>query len=213
MVSTQAAISWLCNPKSKVSAHYLIDEAGQIIQMVEEKNRAWHAGVAYWAGEHDINSCSIGIEIANPGHELGYCEFGDAQMNALENLAADIVRRHAIAPQRLLGHSDVAPERKADPGEKFNWGRLYNAGLGHWVKPEPVGTDSGLAPGDSGRHVLELQQALSGYGYGIKPSGIYDQHCQQVVMAFQRHFRPQRVDGRADYSTIKTLFRLAAGIA
>ena len=208
MPSHDAALAWLTDAQSKVSAHYLIDCDGTITQMVAEDKRAWHAGRAYWAGESDINSCSIGIEIHNPGHEGGYPDFPEEQMQAVVALCRDICARHAIAPGRVLAHSDVAPERKPDPGEKFDWARLYRNGVGLWVPAAPIEGDTGLGPGDQGAAVEELQRALARFGYGIKPSAVYDQATSQVVTAFQRHWRPQRVDGRADRSTIVTLARL-----
>ena len=137
VASAAKAIDWLSRSESKVSAHYVIDDAGRITQLVAEAMRAWHAGLAAWAGETDINSASIGIEIHNPGHELGYPDFPEPQLAAVEALCRDIIARHAIRPERVLAHSDVAPTRKKDPGEKFPWARLARAGIGHWVTPEP----------------------------------------------------------------------------
>ena len=141
--STAAARACLCDPVAQVSSHYLIDESGEISQLVPEARRAWHAGVSSWEGETDINSRSIGIEISNCGHALGYTEFPDGQIDAVIALSRDIVRRHHIRADRVLAHSDVAPARKQDPGEKFPWARLAAAGIGHWVAPEPV---EGTAP-------------------------------------------------------------------
>ncbi len=210
MTSAEAALDRLTDAEAKVSAHYLIDEAGRITQMVPEARRAWHAGLSHWAGEDDINSCSIGIEIHNPGHEFDYPDFPEVQMHAVEALCRDIVERNAIAPERVLAHSDIAPARKEDPGEKFDWARLARAGIGLWVEPEPVGTDTGLGPGDKGEAVRALQQALQRYGYGLRVTGDYDDATRIVVTGFQRHFRPARVDGRADRSTVETLQRLLA---
>ncbi len=131
--TVEFAIELLTEAEPGVSCHYVIDEAGGIIQLVPEALRAWHAGVSHWRGVTDINSCSIGIEIQNPGHDGGYPDFPEAQMRAVEALSLDIVRRHNIRPERVLAHSDVAPKRKIDPGEKFDWGRLAAAGVGHWV--------------------------------------------------------------------------------
>ncbi len=208
MEEADAALDWLTDPASRVSAHYLIDEAGRITQMVAERKRAWHAGVSAWAGETDINSCSIGIEIHNPGHELGYPDFPEAQMQAVEALLLDIIARHDIAPERILAHSDVAPGRKADPGEKFDWARLHRAGVGHWVTPEPVGEDEGIGLAARGEDVETLQRMLARYGYGITVGEYYCRTTAQVVRAFQRHFLPERVDGRACRATIATLERL-----
>ena len=174
--------------------------------MVPESRRAWHAGSAFWAGETDINSCSIGIEIANPGHDYGCPDYPARQIAALTALCRGILTRHTIPPERVLAHSDVAPSRKQDPGEKFPWRTLHDSGVGHWVKPAPL-TEEGstLSPGDHGNEVIALQTTLREYGYGIAPNGIFDNPTREVVTAFQRHFRPQRVDGICDASSRKTL--------
>ena len=213
LAETEMALEMFWSAKSELSAHYVILEDGLIVQCVAEARRAWHAGVSAWAGATDINSCSIGIEIANPGHELGYVDFTDAQIEAVIALCSDIIARHRIQPCRVLAHSDVAPSRKRDPGEKFPWGRLYERGVGHWVDPIPV-TEIGaeIRPGDHGAAVSAMQASLAAYGYGIAKSGIYDASTEYVVTAFQRHFRPARVDGIADASTIKTLDGLLAGL-
>jgi N-acetylmuramoyl-L-alanine amidase len=213
MMSAEKAIEWLARPESGVSCHYVIDREGCITQMVAEEMRAWHAGVSYWAGETDINSCSIGIEIDNPGHELGYPEFPEAQMRAVEALSRDIVARWDIRPERVLAHSDIAPTRKLDPGEKFDWARLARVGVGHWVEPAPVKAgDDGIDPGYCGPQIYGAQDLLRRYGYGVHPSGQQDPQTEAVIRAFQRHFRPARVDGRVDQSTIATLERLLAAL-
>lgn len=213
-VATMAkAVDWLTRAGSGVSCHYGIDEVGRIVQMVPEALRAWHAGEALWAGESDINSASIGIEIHNPGHDWGYADFPEAQLVAVEALCLDIVARHGIRPERVLAHSDVAPTRKKDPGEKFPWVRLARAGVGHWVAPVPViAAEPGLGVGVAGPLVAEVQLMLRRYGYGIEPTGVVDARTELVVTAFQRHFRPERVDGRIDQSTIDTLERLIAAL-
>jgi N-acetylmuramoyl-L-alanine amidase len=211
--SCAKAIDWLSRPESKVSCHYVVDEAGQTTQMVAENQRAWHAGLASWHDETDINSASVGLEIHNPGHELGYPEFPEAQMRALEALCADIMARHRIRPERVLAHSDVAPKRKKDPGEKFPWARLARQGIGHWVEPVPVNqADPGIARDAAGPLVGDVQAVLARYGYGVQSTGVIDPLTEFVVTAFQRHFRPERVDGRIDQSTITTLERLAAAL-
>jgi N-acetylmuramoyl-L-alanine amidase len=212
MATAQAACRRLCDPASGVSCHYLVDEAGAIVQMVEEEARAWHAGQSFWHGERDINSRSIGIEIHNQGHDADYRDFPEPQMQAVIALCRDIVERHDIAPERVLAHSDVAPRRKCDPGEKFDWRRLHAAGIGHWVEPEPIGGDRGLGPGDEGDAVGALHGDLAVYGYDVPDTGPFDAATQAAVTAFQRHFRPARVDGRADASTRVTLARLIAGL-
>jgi N-acetylmuramoyl-L-alanine amidase len=169
--------------------------------------------VSVWAGESDINSHSIGIEIANPGHDFGYPDFTEPQMAAVVALCGDIVGRHAIPADRVVAHSDVAPDRKQDPGEKFPWRRLYDAGVGLWVEPSPLEQGSAMTLGVAGPGIEELQAALADYGYGLALSGRYDLSTRDVVAAFQRHFRPQRVDGIADTSTVTTLQRLIAANA
>ena len=212
MDSSDAALDWLTREESKVSCHYLIDEDGRIAQMVHESERAWHAGQSLWAGETDLNSCSIGIEIHNPGHDLDYRDFPDAQMRAVEALGLDILSRHPIRPERVLAHSDIAPGRKRDPGEKFDWKRLARAGIGLWVAPATPSEDLGLGPGDEGEAVAKLQQDLAAFGYGVEVTGTYGRGLENVVQALQRHFRPARIDGRADASTRDTLRRLLAAL-
>jgi N-acetylmuramoyl-L-alanine amidase len=182
-------------------------ENGRIVQCVPEERRAWHAGVASWVGESDINSCSIGIEIVNPGHEFGYRDFPLRQVAAVISLCKSILtRRGPISAERILAHSDVAPARKQDPGEKFPWALLSDSGIGHWVRPAPLDFEGQtIKPGDSGEAVARLQRTLQDYGYGIEATGDYDQATSEVVAAFQRHFRPARVDGVADASTLLTL--------
>lgn len=210
MSSAERAIDWLCSAASRVSCHYLIDEAGRITQMVGEDMRAWHAGESFWAGETDINSASIGIEIHNPGHDSGYPDFPEAQMQAVEALCLDIVARRHIGRERVLAHSDVAPRRKRDPGEKFDWGRLAGSGIGHWVEPARIEGDAGFSLGDEGGEIERMQRRLAAYGYEIEPTGRYCEQTSAVVTAFQRHFRPALVSGRADHSTLDTLERLLA---
>ena len=210
MRSTPAALERLCDPSARVSSHYLIFEDGSIVQLVPESQRAFHAGESSWEGTRDINSRSIGVEIGNPGHDYGAPEFPAVQIAAVVALARDIVARWTIAPYRVLGHSDVAPSRKRDPGERFPWARLAAGGVGFWVEPAPIRSGKALTPGDRSPQVAELQRALADYGYGIAPSGQYDTAFQELVMAFQRHFRPVRVDGIADVSTVATLKKLLA---
>lgn len=208
MADGPSAIARLCAAESGVSAHYVVREDGSIVQCVPEARRAWHAGIAWWDGIADINSHSIGIEIVNPGHDGGYPDFPDAQIEAVIALCHDILARHPIAPRRVLAHSDVAPARKQDPGEKFPWHRLAAGGVGHWVEPAPIGSDTAV-PTDE---VTRLQAGLRAYGYRVKASGAYDPATATVVTAFQRHFRPARVDGVADASTRETLQRLLAAL-
>ncbi|WP_439817458.1 N-acetylmuramoyl-L-alanine amidase [Zavarzinia sp. CC-PAN008] len=214
MSGAAAALDRLCDPEARVSAHYLVDEDGRIHALVEETKRAWHAGVACWAGAHDINARSIGIELVNPGHEHGYRDFPEAQMASVRRLARDIVDRHGIQPERVLGHSDVAPDRKQDPGERFDWRGLAMVGVGLWPEgetPEP-GRGPVLAPGDQGEPVAELRQALGRIGYDLAPGETFCARTGVVLTAFQRHYRPERVDGLADAGTRCRLFRLLSRI-
>jgi N-acetylmuramoyl-L-alanine amidase len=207
MPTGQAALERLTTAASKVSAHYVVFEDGRIVQCVPEAMRAWHAGISFWAGDGDINSRSIGIEIVNPGHEFGYPDYPLRQIAAVIALCKTILtRRGPISADRILGHSDVAPARKQDPGEKFPWALLNDSGVGHWVRPAPldlIGTT--LRPGDRGEAVTRLQRSFKSYGYGVTDSGTYDDLTRDVVTAFQRHFRQERVDGIADPSTQLTL--------
>jgi N-acetylmuramoyl-L-alanine amidase len=208
MESAEGALDWLTRQESKVSCHYFIDEEGRIAQLVREEERAWHAGQSLWAGETDLNSCSIGIEIHNPGHDFDYPDFTGDEMQAVEALCRDILSRHDIPPHRVLAHSDIAPGRKRDPGEKFDWERLARAGIGLWVQPAPLEGDAGLGPGDEGEAVEALQRQLLEFGYGVEVTTTYGTGLEKIVEAFQRHFRQARIDGRADKSTVETLARL-----
>jgi N-acetylmuramoyl-L-alanine amidase len=208
MQTAEAALDRLRDTEARVSCHYFVHENGNIVQLVQEARRAWHAGVSSWAGETDINSRSIGIEIVNPGHEFGYTDFPIRQIAAVIALCRGIIARRRISADRILAHSDVAPARKQDPGEKFPWKLLAESGVGLWVEPVAITDWLSLVPGDTGDTVIELQRLLADYGYGIPPSGEYDETTKLVVTAFQRHFRPAQVDGMADTSTRETLRRL-----
>lgn len=212
MPDHEQALSWLCNQESQVSSHYFVHEDGRIHQLVPERERAWHAGKSRWAGESDINSVSIGIEIANAGHPGGLPVFPEAQVQAVARLCRDCGQRWQIAPERVVGHSDVAPVRKVDPGENFPWAGLHAAGVGHWVEPAPVGGGRFFQRGEAGRPIEALQSMLSLYGYDIEITGTFCDRTMGVVEAFQRHFRPARVDGIADISTIDTLHRLIVSL-
>jgi len=181
MKTAEEALSRLCDPAAKVSAHYTIGRDGRVYVHVPEDRRAWHAGVSYWAGETNVNARSIGIELVNPGHEFGYEPFPDAQIAALMDLAQGILDRHPITPSRVVGHSDVAPARKEDPGELFPWARLAEFGIGLW-------------PARSNREAAVAD--LARYGYGIPPHT--DVPLEAVIAAFQRHFRPDEITGRWD---------------
>ena len=207
MASAHAARDLLCSAQSGVSCHYLVDEDGAITQMVSEDLRAWHAGVSCWKGETDTNSRSIGIEIQNPGHALGYRDFPGRQMRAVIALCRDILSRHAIPPAHVLAHSDVAPGRKIDPGERFDWAFLHREGIGHWVPPAQPDT----AP-LSADELRQFQRLLKAYGYAIGETGEWDEATRKVTDAFQRHFRPALVSGVPDRSALRTAERLVSGL-
>ncbi len=202
MTSAAAALERLCDPAAAVSAHFLIDEDGSTTQLVPEERRAWHAGASSWAGRARLNDCSIGIELVNPGHEWGYRAFTEAQYVACIDLGRAILGRWPIPPHRVLAHSDVAPERKQDPGERFDWARLGAAGVGLWP---PSGTG---APRTAGR----LQADLARFGYGVPRSGRLDEGTRLVIAAFQRHFRPTCIDGMPDRETLARLDGLLARV-
>jgi N-acetylmuramoyl-L-alanine amidase len=212
METGDAAEAWLCTAESEVSSHYLVHEDGRIVQMVRESDRAWHAGKGSWRGVSDVNSCSVGIEIVNPGPLAGFPPFPADQIDAVVRLCQGIAERHDVAPERVLAHSDVAPGRKSDPGERFPWPALAERGIGHIVAPAPIRGGRFLALGDRGQPVEALQSMLLLYGYGLEISGFYDETTRAVVEAFQRHFRPARVDGVADQSTIETLHMLLSAL-
>ena len=195
----------LCNPAAEASSHHLVWEDGRIDQLVPEARRAWHAGAGSWKGERDLNSASVGIEIINPGHEGGSPPFADAQIEAVIALCKDICARWSISPERVLAHSDIAPIRKRDPGERFPWERLWRAGVGHWTKPRPITGPALFRPHDEGPPIRALQAMLALYGYGVEITGVYDRDTTAAITAVQRRFRPERVDGEADASTIGTL--------
>lgn len=195
MRSRDAALDRLCDPAAQVSAHYLIDEDGGTYRLVSEERRAWHAGVSAWGDRPDVNSRSIGIELVNPGHEFGYRPFPEPQIAALEALSTGILSRHPIPPRQVLGHSDVAPLRKRDPGELFPWDRLARHGIGLWPEADlDLEVDTGA-----------MQRDLARFGYAVS-----DDHLRPVIEAFQRHFRPARIDGVADRETVARLRALLA---
>lgn len=205
MQSAAAALDRLCDPEARVSSHYLVEEDGTIWRLVEESRRAFHAGVSCWEGGQNLNLGSIGVEIVNPGHEWGYRPFPEAQMAAVEALCREILSRHPIPPHRVVGHSDIAPDRKSDPGELFDWPRLARAGIGLWPEPSPgMGRRRGRGVG-----VLERTRALAdlgriGYCVTEASAGI-------VLAAFQRRFRPERWDGIFDAESCARLAEVRAG--
>ena len=213
MESGEAALARLCDPVAKVSAHYMVEQDGRIFRLVPEERRAWHAGVSSWNGERDVNGRSIGVEIVNPGHDHGYEPFPDVQVEALIALLDGVRSRWEIADGDIVGHSDVAPARKRDPGELFPWKRLAGVGHGLWVEPEAA-PGPALSEGDGGTGVFVLQAGLTRLGYDCPPSGVFDAATREIVEAFQRHWRPGAIDGVMDGETrarLMGLLRLRAG--
>lgn len=189
MESAGAALAKLCDPApgGRVSAHYLVDEDGTVFALVDESETAWHAGLSSWRGNTNINQRSIGIEIANPGHRLGYRPFPEAQMQSVITLSKGILSRHAIPARNVVAHSDIAPERKRDPGELFDWAWLSREGVGLW----PLAGNRGQWTGDSRDALSTVHRLLSTYGYDIS-------NIEAAITAFQRHFRPKNLSGKWD---------------
>ena len=212
MTTCDEALKRLCDQSAQVSAHYLIDEDGAIFRLVAEDQRAWHAGLSYWRGERDLNSASIGIELCNPGHDWGYRPFPPRQIVALKALLGEIRARHAIAADGILGHSDIAPSRKADPGELFPWTELARGDFGLW--PEETTVLPGL-PDLTGAF-----RRLSEIGYAVpttvdEGSDILNAEsgATDVIKAFQRHYMPRRVDGHLDAATATRIAEVAVACA
>ena len=209
METGRAAIDRLCDQEAQVSAHYIVEEDGCILQLVDDDQRAWHAGVSSWNGITDVNSASIGIEIVNGGHDFGLPDFPDAQINALIPLCKRIIADHDIQPRNIVGHSDIAPDRKDDPGEKFPWAGLAAAGIGLWPGEGNGDRRILFEPGDRDRGVTLLQQALAGLGYGVTLDGVMTEQMVHVVRAVQRRYRPEQIDGIVDMETFDLVSRLA----
>ena len=211
MRTAAEALDRLCDPAAQVSAHYPVDEDGTVYAHVPEDRRAWHAGVAWWQGETEVNGASIGIEIVNPGHEFGYRPFPEAQMEAVLALSQAIVERYRIRPLRVVGHSDVAPERKTDPGELFDWPMLAAAGVGFWPNAETVRARV-ESEREADRRSIGRNLERIGYRWPAEPgsAGPADAREQAAVLAaFQRRFRPVSVTGAVDRETAA----LAAAVA
>ncbi len=208
MRTAEDALARLTESDGSVSAHWVIDEDGTVYRLVEEERRAWHAGRAYWAGEVDINSRSIGVEIVNPGHEFGYRPFPEAQMVAVQELCLEIVDRWSIPTHRVLGHSDVAPDRKEDPGELFPWARLAEAGVGLW--PDPAG----LPPAAPALSLAETRSLLRRVGYevGYNDDQPMDAQTRSALTAFQRHWQPDTLTSARDPATTHRLAQIAKAI-
>lgn len=198
MPSGAAALARLCDPAAKVSAHYVVEEDGRIFRLVDEGKRAWHAGRSFWRGVSDINSASIGVELVNPGHRNGYRPFPVAQISALRNLIRDVAIRHDLSPAFApLGHSDIAPARKEDPGELFPWQDLAKDGIGLW----PVVQAEDYAPASDG----EIQDYLRSIGYDCPANGAYDRPTRAALLAFQRRYHPENLTGTPEAETVARL--------
>jgi N-acetylmuramoyl-L-alanine amidase len=201
MKTAAAALERLCDPDARVSAHYFIEENGRIWRLVPENRRAFHAGVSCWEGESDLNAVSLGIEIVNPGHEWGYRRFPEAQMSSVERLCRDLIGRYSIPPHRVVGHSDIAPERKSDPGELFDWARLARTGIGIWPPAMPASRRFAINPAES-------LGDLSFIGYCTKAES-----QTPALVAFQRRFRQECCDGRLDAETAARLSEVREAFA
>ena len=207
MKTAKAALDRLRDPAFEVSSHYVVDEDGAVFRLVDEKRRAWHAGVSFWRGHNGLNDRSIGIEIVNPGHEWGYRDFPVLQMAAVCDLILGVLSRHPIPPRNVLAHSDIAPDRKEDPGEKFGWEDLARNGAGLWPLRTP---EAGV--GDIVRDAVGLRpvrSALGRIGYRVAPEGALDPALAAVLRAFQRHWRQENVNGQADAGTRARIMAVA----
>ena len=205
--TARAALDRLCDPATKLSSHYLVDEDGNVLRLVAEARRAWHAGVSCWRGQPGLNNRSIGIDIVNPGHELGYRDFPVLQLVSVCDLCLEILSRHDVPARNFVGHSDVAPDRHDDPGEKFDWEGLARAGVGPWPEDVPdLGTSGAVRDAASLR---DVRAALAHIGYEVAPEGGLDPALAAVLRAFQRHWRPEAVTGQADSGTLARLLAVA----
>ena len=207
MRSAQAAVERLRDPAAKVSSHYVVDEDGFVLRLVAEERRAFHAGVSCWRGHSELNGRSIGVEIVNPGHEWGYRDFPVLQLAAVCDLCLSILSRHAIPARNIVAHSDVAPDRKEDPGEKFDWEGLAQNGVGVWPTGVPDLGTTGVVRDAAG--LRGVRAALADVGYRVVPEGPLDPALSTVLRAFQRHWRPEAVTGQADSGTLARLLAVA----
>lgn len=206
MPSADESLKRLCDPQSRVSAHYLINEKGNIVRLVSEEMCAWHAGKSYWRREQNINDLSVGIELQNPGHEFGYCPFPEAQIDSLVNLIRDIRKRYIIPDIHILGHSDVAPERKQDPGELFPWQKLAKSGIGIWHDQDLNDLHAlKLSKDFCAKTIRLLQEKLYHLGYNVHVTGDYDLVTNQTLMAFYRHWAPGFLNAPDHRITLKIL--------
>lgn len=214
METGQAALERLCDPDAGVSAHYLVEEDGRIFQLVDEAERAWHAGVGTWKGQDDMNSASVGVEIVNGGHDFGLPPFPDAQIDAVIALSRHVIERHGISASHVIGHSDMAPARKQDPGERFPWDRLADQGVGAFPRTVPKGEGMALHQiADASDGIAHLRRDLSQIGYGVSPEGVFDRELEAVITAFQRRYRPWRIDGVVDQQTKARIGQVLEGVA
>lgn len=194
----------------RASAHYVVEEDGAILKLVAEEKRAWHAGLGGWAGHTDLNHRSIGIEIVNGGHDFGLPDYPYEQIEAVTELVGDIVKRHGLKPHQVVGHSDVAPLRKADPGEKFPWQHLAFHKLALWPADDlRIADGEPLERGDRGEEISALQKTMNEIGYVLDVDGIFGPATEAAIKALQRRFRVRKIDGRADGETLA----IAADIA
>ncbi len=210
MQTGQAALERLCNKESEVSAHYLIEENGIVHQLVNEEKRAWHAGVSHWRGCDNLNHNSIGIELVNPGHEFGYRAFPDMQIHILLGLLEEINERHPITKAGFIGHSDIAPMRKTDPGELFPWKLCWEHGFGLWSLEDGTNEEILLKLGDAGNQVQKLNELLKIIGYNITNCDVFDAETEMALRAFQAHWRQSKVSGIYDKGTKLILQDIAA---
>ncbi|MBL4640092.1 MAG: N-acetylmuramoyl-L-alanine amidase [Kordiimonadaceae bacterium] len=209
MQSAGAALERLCDPLAKVSAHYLIDEDGTLYRLVDEQNRAWHAGVSVWQGRENLNHRSIGIELVNPGHEFGYQAFPAPQISVLLDLLFGIRQRHIIPTSGFIGHSDIAPDRKQDPGELFPWKKLAENGYGLWSDLDGANRSILVKNGESGPIYDKLNKQLGMVGYNVSNSLFFDKNIECALSAFQAHWRPELSNGCFDEGTALILDDIA----
>jgi len=208
MQTGQAAIDRLRDPVAKVSSHYVIEEDGRIFRLVPEERRAWHAGISHWRGHETLNGRSIGIEIVNPGHDWGYRQFPVLQLVSVVDLCLDILSRHPIPARNVVAHSDIAPDRKQDPGELFDWRGLARNGVGLW--PEGCDDLGDIGALRTAHDLAPVRAALREVGYGVGAQGGDDRDLATVLRAFQRHWRPEAITGQADLGTVARLFAVRA---
>ena len=202
MQTAAGALDRLCDPEARVSSHYVVEEDGAVWRLVPEAARAWHAGVSYWRGRRELNAHSVGIEIVNPGHEWGYRDFPVMQLAAVCDLCLEILSRHPIPARNVVAHSDIAPSRKQDPGERFDWEGLARNGVGIWPDVPDRGTRGVLREAAS---LHPVRAALAAIGYEVAAEGGMDAALTTVLRAFQRHFRPEAITGEADEGTLARL--------